>query len=171
MTPVRRWCFAGQALQKRNKDTISSGDTAFRAARLIIADFSKIEQKSIIKRLLIAVPLFVIGFIITKTDFNIIWRYFGFANQTLATIVLWASAMYLVRHGKAHWIASVPATFMTAVCATYLCVAPEFPLHMSSDYGYPIGIAVAAGCFVWFMLTARNTPVELDAADSPGIIG
>ena len=150
---------------------ISSGDTAFRAARLIIADFSKVEQKSVIKRLMIAVPLFVIGFIITKTEFNVIWRYFGFANQTLATIVLWASAMYLVRHGKAHWIASVPATFMTAVCSTYLCVAPEFPLHLSSDYGYPIGIAVAAACFVWFMLAARNTPIEENPVDSPGVIG
>ena len=85
--------------------------------------------------------------------------------------MLWASAMYLVRHGKLHWIASVPATFMTAVCATYLCVAPEFPFHLSQEIGYPIGIAVAAACFVWFMLVARNTPVEVNAADSPGIIG
>jgi len=150
---------------------ISSGDTAFRAARLIIADFSKIEQKSVIKRLFIALPLFVVGFMITKTDFNIIWRYFGFSNQTLATIVLWASAMYLVRHGKLHWIATVPATFMTAVCATYLCVAPEFPLHLSAEIGYPIGIAVAVACFVLFMLKARNTPLAVDAVDAPGIIG
>ena len=150
---------------------ISSGDTAFRAARLIIADFGKVEQKSIIKRLYIAVPLFVIGFIITKTDFNVIWRYFGFSNQTLATIVLWASAMYLVRHGKLHWIATVPATFMTAVCVTYLCVAPEFPLHLASEIGYPIGVAAAVVCLVLFLLKARNTPVEVDAADSPGVIG
>ncbi|KAF5054481.1 hypothetical protein DSECCO2_387730 [anaerobic digester metagenome] len=150
---------------------ITSGDTAFRAARLIIADFGKIEQKSIVKRLMIAVPLFVVGFIISKTDFNVIWRYFGFANQTLATIVLWAAAMYMVRHGKLHWIATIPATFMTAVCATYLCVAPEFPIQATSDIGYPVGIAVAAVCFVLFILKARNTPVEADAADSPGIIG
>jgi carbon starvation protein CstA len=150
---------------------ISSGDTAFRAARLIIADFGKVEQKSVIKRLLIAVPLFVIGFIITKTDFNVIWRYFGFANQTLATIVLWASAMYMVRHGKLHWIATVPATFMTAVCATYLCVAPEFPFKLASEVGYPIGIAVAVVCLVAFLLKARNTPVEVDAVDSPGVVG
>ena len=150
---------------------ISSGDTAFRAARLIIADFSKIEQKTIYKRLMIALPLFAVGFLITKTDFNVIWRYFGFSNQTLATIVLWASAMYLVRHGKPHWIASIPAVFMTAVCATYLCVAPEFPLHLSSTIGYPIGLAVAAASFTLFILKARVTPVEVNPADAPGTIG
>jgi carbon starvation protein CstA len=150
---------------------ISSGDTAFRAARLIIADFSNLEQKSIPKRLMIALPLFIVGFLITKTEFGVIWRYFGFSNQTLATIVLWASAMYLVRHGKIHWIASVPATFMTAVCATYMCVAPEFPLHLSAEIGYPIGIAVAVACFAFFMMKARTTPVEPEAADSPGVIG
>ncbi|NCD25156.1 MAG: carbon starvation protein A [Deltaproteobacteria bacterium] len=149
---------------------ISSGDTAFRAARLIIADFGKLGQKAIVKRLMIAVPLFIVGFLITKTDFNVIWRYFGFANQTLATIVLWASAMYLVRHGKPHWIASVPAVFMTAVCATYLCVAPEFPLKLATAAGYPIGVAVAVVTFVIFFLKARVTPVETDALDAPGTI-
>lgn len=149
---------------------ISSGDTAFRSARLIIADFTNIGQRDIIKRLMIAVPLFAIGFLITKTEFGVIWRYFGFSNQTLATIVLWAAAMYLVRHGKIHWIATIPAVFMTAVCATYLCVAPEFPLHLSETAGYGIGIAVAAVCFVWFMFKARNTPVVVDAPDAPGTI-
>ncbi|GFM32699.1 carbon starvation CstA family protein [Desulfovibrio subterraneus] len=150
---------------------ISSGDTAFRAARLIIADFTNVGQRDVAKRLMIAVPLFVVGYLITKTDFNIIWRYFGFSNQTLATIVLWAAAVYLVRHGKIHWIASIPATFMTAVCATYLCVAPEFALKFDSSVGYPIGIATAAVCFVLFMLKARKTVVEVDAPDSPGTIG
>ncbi|GFM37827.1 carbon starvation CstA family protein [Desulfovibrio psychrotolerans] len=149
---------------------ISSGDTAFRSARLIIADFTNIAQRDVVKRLMIAVPLFAVGFLITKTEFGVIWRYFGFSNQTLATIVLWAAAMYLVRHGKVHWIATVPAVFMTAVCATYLCVAPEFPLHLSESVGYGIGIAVAAACFVWFMFKARNTPVVVDAPDSPGTI-
>ena len=100
-----------------------------------------------------------------------IWRYFGFSNQLLATIVLWAGAMYLVRHGKFHWIASLPAAFMTAVVATYSCVAPEFPLHFGTNIAYPIGVAVAVACFVLFMLKARNTAVVADAPDSPGSIG
>ncbi|UZP67095.1 carbon starvation protein A [Desulfovibrio mangrovi] len=150
---------------------ISSGDTAFRAARLIIADFTKVTQKDVVKRLMIAVPLFLVGYMITKTDFGIIWRYFGFSNQTLATIVLWASAVYLVRHGKIHWIASVPATFMTAVCVTYLCVAPEFAFKLDASVGYPIGIVAAAACFVAFMLKSRTIPVEANASDSPGTIG
>ncbi len=150
---------------------ISSGDTAFRSARLIIADFLKLGQKAPIMRLMIAVPLFAAGYAITYTDFGIIWRYFGFSNQTLATIVLWAAAVYLVRHGKSHWMASLPATFMTAVCSTYLCVAPEFPLHLGEDAGNIIGVVVAGVCFAWFLLKARTIPVEQNAPDSPGIIG
>lgn len=150
---------------------ISSGDTAFRAARLIIADFAKVAQKDALKRLFIAVPLFVVGYIITKLEFGVIWRYFGFSNQTLATIVLWAGAVYLVRHGKPHWMASIPAAFMTAVCATYLCIAPEFPLALSTELAYPIGLAVAAACYALFMIKARTTAVEVDAPDSPGTIG
>lgn len=79
---------------------ITSGDTAFRSARLIIADFFNMPQKQGIKRLLIAVPLFAVGFLITRTEFSVIWRYFGFANSTLATVVLWTAAVYLVRHSK-----------------------------------------------------------------------
>lgn len=150
---------------------ISSGDTAFRSARLIIADFTNLAQKLAVKRLMIAVPLFVIGYIITQLPFGVIWRYFGFANQTLATIVLWAGAMYLVRHGKPHWMASIPATFMTAVCSTYMLVAPEFYIKMAQSVAYPIGVGVAVVCFVLFMLKARTTPVEKDAVDSPGVIG
>ena len=99
---------------------VSSGDTAFRSARLIIADFLHLSQKTNMKRLFIAVPLFTVGFIVSKTDFNIIWRYFGWANQTMATIVLWTAAVYLARNVRFHWIATIPATFMTAVVVSFL---------------------------------------------------
>ncbi|MFV0421526.1 carbon starvation protein A [Oleidesulfovibrio sp.] len=149
---------------------ITSGDTAFRSARLIIADFIKLPQKAPVKRLLIAVPLFVVGYAITKTEFAVIWRYFGFSNQTMATIVLWASAMYLVRHGKAHWLASIPATFMTAVCATYLAYA-KIGFGLSMEIAQIIGIAVAAAVAVLFLVKSRTVTVEPDAADGPGEIG
>ena len=121
---------------------ISSGDTAFRSARLIIADFCKLPQKQSSKRLALAIPLFVIGFLVSRGDFGVIWRYFGWANQTLATIVLWASAAYLIKEAKLHWIATVPAVFMTAVATTYLAYAKiGFGLSLSTSTG--IGIAVA----------------------------
>lgn len=83
--------------------------------RLLIADFLKFDQRNIGKRLMIAIPLFAVGFYVSTIDFQILWRYFGWANQTTAMITLWVGAAYLLRTGKFHWIATIPALFMTAV--------------------------------------------------------
>ncbi|OOR87161.1 carbon starvation protein A [Moraxella caviae] len=99
---------------------ITSGDTAFRAARLIIAEFFNMEQRTLMKRLLIAVPLFVVGFIVSKVDFQILWRYFSWANQTVAVVMLWTAAGYLYRYRKFHWVCTLPAMFMSAACYTFL---------------------------------------------------
>ncbi|MDO4449913.1 MAG: carbon starvation protein A [Moraxella sp.] len=99
---------------------ITSGDTAFRAARLIIAEFANIEQRTLAKRLWIAIPLFVIGFVISKVDFQILWRYFSWANQTVAVVMLWTAAGYLYRYRKFHWVCTLPAIFMSAACFTFL---------------------------------------------------
>ncbi len=129
---------------------ITSGDTAFRSTRLIVAETFKISQGAAAKRLLIAVPLFVIGFIISKVPFATVWRYFGFSNQMLSMLVLWSGAVYLAKTGKLHWICTVPAVFMTAVCATFIMQAQiGFGLAMDvSTYG---GIAIAILAFVAFM--------------------
>ena len=101
-----------------------------------------ISQTSAKNRLMLAVPVFAVGFALTFIDFNIIWRYFAFSNQTLATIVLWASAMYMVHQDKSHWLASLPATFMTAVCTTYIMMAPE-GLTLPTNVAYPAGIVAS----------------------------
>jgi carbon starvation protein CstA len=121
---------------------ISSGDTAFRSARLTIADALKLTQGPRLNRLYVAVPIFAIGIGLTFVDFSIIWRYFAWSNQTLATIVLWTGAAYLATHQRFHWIATIPATFMTAVVTTYILIAKE-GLMISSDIATPAGIAVA----------------------------
>lgn len=128
---------------------ITSGDTAFRSARLIIADFFKLSQKEIVKRLYIAIPLFVVGFIISKVDFNIVWRYFGWANQTTAAIMLWAASAYMYKRGKFHWITTIPAVFMTAVVIAYLANAKiGFNLDMSiSTIMGVVGAFVCLGMF------------------------
>jgi carbon starvation protein CstA len=111
---------------------ITSGDTAFRSARLIVADFLNLTQKPMAKRLLIAIPMFILGFIISKAEFGVIWRYFGWANQTTAVIMLWAAAACLIKEGKLHWVCTIPAIFMTAVVITYLANAPiGFGLEMN----------------------------------------
>ncbi|WP_299725874.1 carbon starvation protein A [uncultured Endozoicomonas sp.] len=134
---------------------ITSGDTAFRSIRLIFADAFKLNQTSILSRLLLATPVFGFGLALAFVDFNVIWRYFAFSNQALATIVLWTSAIFMVHHGKRHWIASLPATFMTAVCATYLLIARE-GLNLPTSIGYPLGILLALGCLVWFSFSSQK---------------
>ena len=99
---------------------ITSGDTAFRSARLIIADGFGIEQKSILKCLAVAIPLFVLGYICSQIGFDKLWKYFGWANQTLAAIVLWLSVVYLRKNANSGLIAIVPAVFITTVIATFL---------------------------------------------------
>ena len=144
---------------------ITSGDTAFRAARLIIAEFVKLPQKEPVKRLYIAVPLFAIGFLISLGDFNIIWRYFGWANQTLAAIMLWASAAWLIKRGKLHWVCTVPATFMTAVTFAYISaekIGFSLPYNVANIIGV-VAAAAALAAFLYFLGgKAKDKPVAAE---------
>ncbi|MCE9954010.1 carbon starvation protein A [Aeromonas allosaccharophila] len=138
---------------------ITSGDTAFRSARLIVADFLKMTQKPLAKRLLIAIPMFILGFIISKAEFGVIWRYFGWANQTTAVIMLWAAAAFLIKEGKLHWVCTLPAMFMTAVVFTYLANAPiGFGLEMGIST--IIGLAATAVITVAFLVKFRQPLVS-----------
>lgn len=130
---------------------ITSGDTAFRSARLIVADFLNFKQGKIVNRLLVSLPIFAIGYTLTQIDFAIIWRYMAWSNQTLATIVLWAITVYLAREGKLFWITLLPAIFMTAVVSNYIIIAPE-GFQLDQAIGYPIGIGVSliSTTFFWF---------------------
>jgi len=119
---------------------ITSGDTAFRSARLILADIFKINQKKFKNRLFVSIPLFVIAFLLTQIDFAIIWRYFAWSNQTLATIVLWTITAYLCYENKNYWITTLPAVFMTMVCSTYILIAPE-GFNLSTNVAYIGGFA------------------------------
>ncbi|NLM34887.1 MAG: carbon starvation protein A [Clostridiales bacterium] len=134
---------------------VTSGDTAFRSARLTIADFLNFKQGKLKNRLAVTLPLFAIGFALTRINFDIIWRYFAWSNQTLAMIVLWAAAMYLALRKQIHWIATVPATFMTAVSITYILAAPE-GLKLSYSIAYPIGLAVAIGSLAVFLIAVNK---------------
>jgi len=134
---------------------ITSGDTAFRSARLIVADFAKFSQKPVLHRLAITLPLFAAAWGITRMNFGVIWRYFGFSNQALATIVLWMSGMYMIKHGKNHWIATLPALFMTAVCTTYILIAPE-GFKLSTAIGYPAGLATALIALILFLKKGKH---------------
>ncbi|WP_280771148.1 carbon starvation CstA family protein [Salipaludibacillus daqingensis] len=137
---------------------ITSGDTAFRSARMIIADYFKIKQMKVRNRLMIAIPLFVISVALTQMDFTILWRYFSWANQSTAMIALWVGAMYLGLQKKNHWISSIPAAFMTMVTFTYILNAQiGFGLSMPISYA-----GAAVGTVIVIILFAKKLKHELE---------
>ncbi len=131
---------------------ITSGDTAFRSARLTLAEIFNFSQIENPKRLAIAVPLFAVGIAVSLVDFGILWRYFGWANQTLATIMLWAGAMYLLKRNKFHWICTLPALFMTAMTTTYLMVEKNIGFGLPLTTSTIIGVAAALICAALFFV-------------------
>jgi carbon starvation protein CstA len=136
---------------------ITSGDTAFRSARLVLADWFKIDQNKFSKRLILCVPLLAVGAFVGHLDYSIVWRYFSWTNQTLAMIVLWTASMYLFREKKNYWITAVPATFMSAVSMTYFFCAPEC-LHLSTTIAYPVGLVLAALFLGIFIYATKKQP-------------
>ncbi len=134
---------------------ITSGDTAFRSARLIVADFLKYGQGPIKNRLFVSIPLFAIGLLLTQMDFSVIWRYFAWSNQTLAMIVLWTITIYLVQQRKFYWITLLPALLMTAVTSTYLLFAPE-GFSLSKEISYSVGAFVTLAALVGFYVYVRK---------------
>ncbi len=138
---------------------VTSGDTAFRSARLIASDFLHCRQDTILRRLAVSLPLFVVAAVLMNINFDILWRYFAWFNQTLSIFTLWAAAVWLARKGKTFHVALFPALFMTAVCTTYILVASE-------GFGLPYvpgcvagGVAAAAllGIFVrWYLRLGKT---------------
>ena len=157
---------------------ITSGDTAFRSARLVLADWLKLDQKSMKNRLILCIPVLGVGAFLGignalgKIDYTIIWRYFSWTNQTLAMIVLWAASMYLFYEKKNYWITAVPATFMSAVSITYFMLGNEclgqFLNHKTADgavvyntaVAYPVGIIAAALFLGIFLYSIKKRDVK-----------
>lgn len=141
---------------------ITSGDTAFRSARLIIADMLHLGQRSPAKRFAICIPLFVAGYWITTVDFDVVWRYFAWTNQTLATIVLWCVTAALLRRRRNVWVALLPAVAMTFVCASFLFVSDQFLGMENRTAAYLAGGAVTL-CITLFMLHKLRRDAETAA--------
>ena len=136
---------------------ITSGDTAFRSARLIVAEWLKADQRPIHKRLYISIPLFISSILMlvwqieNPDGFNTIWQYFGWSNQALSVFTLWTITVYLARHHKPFIITLIPALFMTTVCTTFFFVSKQ-ALGLPLQMGYALGIGCLCVAIVWFML-------------------
>ncbi len=136
---------------------ITSGDTAFRSARLIIADMLKFDQRPIYKRLVVSLPLFTIGVLIASVDFDIIWRYFAWSNQALSVITLWMITAWLMRkHSKVVFLSLIPAIIMTYVCSSFVFVSNQFVGMGATDVAYLYGAAVTAVISGLLMLKIRK---------------
>ena len=140
---------------------ITSGDTALRSARLIVADFLHLDQRPIPKRLVIAVPLFLCVFGMVFVDFEVVWRYFAWTNQTLAVFTLWAGTIWLFKNGSYRYgylIALIPALFMTMVCSSYIFIAEE-GINLAHELrwiGYAVAGVVTLCCLCGFMFWAKK---------------
>lgn len=140
---------------------ITSGDTAFRSARLIVASALKLNQKPKMNRLYVCLPIFVVSIALlawqssNPDGFNVIWQYFGWSNQTLSVFTLWAITVYLVRKNKPYVITLLPALFMTGVCSTYLFISKQ-AFGLQEDLAYYLGILTVIIAMMWFVVWIRK---------------
>ena len=145
---------------------ITSGDTALRSARLIIADFLKLEQKSVRKRLYICIPLFAAVFALLMwqmndaSGFEKLWGWFGWSNQALSVFTLWTVTVYLALEKKPYVITLVPALFMTWVCTTFFVFSPN-SLGLNLYLSYAIGFAAVVAAVIWFSIWYKKTVVKV----------
>jgi len=130
---------------------ITTGDTALRSSRMIVTDilskFTNMEGKW--KILLVTIPLAIPTFYLSTIDYTFLWRYVGWTNQVVATVMLWTATVFLLRSYKSHWISGVPASFMTGVVSTYIFYAPE-GLNMDYQISMIIGSCITLVVLLWY---------------------
>ncbi len=143
---------------------ITSGDTAFRSARLTIADAFKIKQDGLKNRFMLAIPLFAVGVALTQIDFNVIWRYFAWSNQTLAMIFLWTGAAYLLVNKKNYWIAVVPAIFMSYVSVAYILQA-KIGLNLNPTLSNIVAVIASIAFLFVFMMRVKKEKSKIETTE------
>ncbi|MDE7130046.1 MAG: carbon starvation protein A, partial [Alistipes sp.] len=144
---------------------ITSGDTAFRSARLIIADMLRIDQHSTSRRLAVCLPIFAVGIAITFVDFDVIWRYFAWCNQALSVIVLWTIVAWLRSESRTVWIALLPALFMTYVCSAFVFVSSQFVGMGAQPLAYICAAAVTVAITALMLRISRFAPCKTGHED------
>lgn len=130
---------------------ITSGDTAMRCCRLMLADVFKLKQASLLNRCMLAIPIFALVIWVSTLNFNVIWGYFGWLNQMLSSITLCALAVLLKRRGRFHWVVSVPAYFITNVCLCYLLLSPDFCIELSFATANTVSLLLTSVLYVYYL--------------------
>ncbi|MDE6536751.1 MAG: carbon starvation protein A [Muribaculaceae bacterium] len=141
---------------------ITTGDTAMRSLRLIIADAIGISQKKFGKRLLVTLPIVAVSYLLLNVNFDILWRYFAWSNQTLSIFTLWACSVYLAKSKRAYLITMIPAMFMTALCVTFICFAPTGAyvegVGLPLIYSEVVGLVAMTVCTFLFIKWRKALP-------------
>ena len=139
---------------------ITSGDTAFRSARLIISDILHFEQRTLWKRFVIALPLFAIGMVLLFVDFDVVWRYFAWTNQTMSVVTLWVIVVYLKKYKRNIWVALPPAVFMTYICTSFVFVSNQFVGMQNRPLAYALAgvvtLAITAAMWLKVQRSVKN---------------
>ena len=136
---------------------ITSGDTAFRSARLIVADVLGVEQRAISRRFMIALPLFAIGVVLLFVDFDVVWRYFAWTNQAMSVVTLWVIVVYLRKFKCNIWVALPPAVFMTYICTSFVFVSNQFIGMQNRPLAYALAgvTTLAITAAMWIKVQQR----------------
>lgn len=135
--------------------SITSGDTAFRSARLTIGDYWQKENQSLKKRLMISVIVLSGGIAMSFFDLTTIWTYFGWSNQCLAMVTLWMASFYMKKHNKNFWLTLIPAGFMTSICTTYI-LYDKIGFNLDVAVSSYIGVIIALISVGWFLFFAKK---------------
>lgn len=142
---------------------ITTGDTALRSARLIIADMFKIPQDKVLRRVMLCIPIFAISVVLLFVKFDVLWRYFAWFNQTFSIFTFFAITVYLAKQKKPYIITLIPGMFMMMVCVTYICIDAH-SLNLGQSVSYGVGLTSAIVTLIWFLVWKRNTvdaPVKI----------
>lgn len=135
---------------------ITTGDTAFRSARLALAEIIGFSQNKIKNRLILAIPMFAVAVFLTFVEFPILWRYMTWLTQAFAMVTLWACSVYLYQNKRNHWVTTLPAVFMTAVSISYILQAKE-GFRLNAGLSNLIGIILTAACFALFYVKMKRS--------------
>src|SRR5690625_617571 len=146
--------------------SITSRDTTFRAEIYIIADYLKIDQKKLKKRLMIAIPLFAASALLTQIDFNLLWRYFSWANQATAAIALWIGTMYLFVKGKNYFVSLIPAIFISYMVFVYI-LSEKIGFGLGLNTSFILSIPLTIILTVMFFMKAKSNRENKIVTDLP----
>ena len=144
---------------------ITSGDTAFRSLRLIVAEELNIDQKVPAKRIAVAAVLFIPAILIlvwAKNDpngFNLLWRYFGFTNQLVAIFALANATSYLLNNNCNYWIALIPELFYAFIVFSFIISDKGVGFGAEYNIAYILGAIIS---LVIAVLTVRKARKNQD---------